>query len=171
MSAMTVTNGQVATAGAGRVRPLAMLLSTRAEPAPAILRLGLAVLLFPHGAQHFLGWFGGYGFAGTHQWMTETLGFNAVLAAIAITTELFAPIALVVGLGGRLAALGIIGLMVGATSTHVANGFFMNWFGSLPAGAEGYEYHLLVIVVATAVLLQGSGAWSLDRRLAESFRP
>ena len=98
--------------------------------------------------------------------MTETLGFHPIAAAIAITTELLAPIALVVGLGGRVAALGVIGLMMGATSTHLENGFFMNWFGALPAGAEGYEYHLLMIVVATGVLLQGSGALSLDRWIA-----
>ena len=142
------------------------VLQTRAEVSPAITRVALGLLLFPHGAQHFLGWFGGYGFAGTHQWITETLGFHPIAAAIAITTELLAPIALVVGLGGRVAALGVIGLMIGATSTHLENGFFMNWFGALPAGAEGYEYHLLMIVVATGVLLQGSGALSLDRWIA-----
>ena len=140
--------------------------ATRADAAPAFQRIALAILLFPHGAQHFLGWLGGYGFSGTHQWMTATLGFDPVLAALAITTELLAPFALLVGVGGRVAALGVIGLMVGAASTHLENGFFMNWFGWLPAGAEGYEYHLLMMVVATAVLLQGSGAWSLDRRLA-----
>ena len=146
-----------------------LVLNTRRDAAPAFLRIAIAVLLFPHGAQHFLGWFDGYGFAGTHEWMTETLGFHPALAALAITGELIAPIALLFGAGSRLAALGVIGLMLGAVSTHAANGFFMNWFGALPAGAEGYEYHLLMIAAATAVLLQGSGAWSIDRRLSRSW--
>lgn len=142
------------------------LLRTTAQPGPALARLTLAFVLFPHGAQHVLGWFGGYGFHGTLQWMTGTLGFPAPLAALALATELVAPFALLAGLGGRVAALGILGLMLGALSTHVANGFFMNWFGSLPAGQEGFEYHILALALAGTVALEGSGAWSLDRLLS-----
>ena len=58
--------------------------------------------------------------------------------------------------------------MLGALSTHVANGFFMNWFGTQPAGSEGYEYHLLVIALAAVVTLAGGGALSVDRRLSRS---
>ena len=139
------------------------LLRTSDDPAPALARLTLGLVLFPHGAQHVLGWFGGYGFQGTLQWMTATLGFPAFLAVLALVTEITAPVALVLGVGGRIAALGVVGLMLGALSTHLPNGFFMNWFGSLPAGSEGYEYHLLAIALAGVVTLRGSGAWSLDR--------
>jgi putative oxidoreductase len=142
---------------------LRRLLVTTNEPAPLFARVVLGIVMFPHGAQHALGWFGGYGFAGTLEWMTGTLGFPAVLAAPAILVELLAPGALVLGLGGRLAGLGIAGLMVGAATTHTTNGFFMNWFGTLPAGAEGYEYHLLAGALAIVIALSGSGAWSLDR--------
>jgi putative oxidoreductase len=142
------------------------LLRTTSAPAPAIARVALALILFPHGAQHVLGWFGGYGFAGTLAWMTGTLGFPAPLAVLALVTEITAPVALLIGAGGRVAALGVVGLMAGAIGTHVGNGFFMNWFGSLPAGQEGFEYHLLVIALAATVVVQGSGAWSLDRALA-----
>lgn len=142
--------------------------AVRTDPdvATALARWVLAIVIFPHGAQHLLGWFGGYGFAGTHAWMTGTLGFPAPLAALAIVTEFVAPLALVAGIGGRVAALGIAGLMVGAASTHLGSGFFMNWFGALPAGAEGYEYHLLALALAAVVVLRGSGAWSLDRHLS-----
>jgi putative oxidoreductase len=141
------------------------LLRTADNPGPALARLTLAFVFFPHGAQHVLGWLGGYGFHGTLQWMTGTLGFPAPLAVLALITELVAPVALLVGLGGRVAALGLVGLMLGALSTHWSNGFFMNWFGSLPAGQEGYEYHILAMALASTVVLQGSGAWSLDRIL------
>lgn len=142
------------------------LFRTADAPAPAVARVALALILCPHGAQHVLGWFGGYGFAGTLGWMTDTLGFPAPLAVLALVTEITAPFALMFGLAGRIAALGVIGLMLGALTTHVGNGFFMNWFGALPAGQEGFEYHLLVIALAGTVVLQGSGVWSLDRVLA-----
>lgn len=142
---------------------LPALFRTADDPAPALARLTLGLVLFPHGAQHVLGWFGGYGFQGTLGWMTGTLGFPAALAVLALVTEITAPFALVLGLGGRIAALGVVGLMLGALSTHVPNGFFMNWFGSLPAGSEGFEYHLIAIALAGVVVLRGSGAWSLDR--------
>jgi putative oxidoreductase len=141
------------------------LISTNRDGGALAGRVILGALLIPHGFQHALGLFGGYGFSGTLGWMTNTLGFPAPLAALAIVTELVAPFALIFGLGGRLAALGIIGLMLGATSTHAPNGFFMNWFGSLPAGAEGFEYHLVVIGLAGVIALNGSGALSLDRFL------
>jgi len=145
---------------------LRTLIATRRESAPLVARLVLGLVMFPHGAQHALGWFGGYGFHGTLGWMTGTLGFPAPLAALAIVVELVAPFALVFGLGGRVAAAGIIGLMLGAASTHLANGFFMNWFGTLKAGTEGYEYHLIAIALAAVVAIDGSGALSVDRVLS-----
>jgi putative oxidoreductase len=151
--------------------PLLRILSTRADHGALVGRVMLGAIMLPHGLQHALGLLGGYGFSGTLDWMTGTLGFPAPLAALAIVTELVAPIALVVGLGGRLASLGIFGIMVGAASTHVADGLFMNWFGSLPAGSEGFEYHLLAIGLSAVVAINGSGALSLDRWLATRLTP
>ena len=142
------------------------LLATRNAPAPAVARVVLGAIMLPHGLQHAVGLFGGYGFRGTLGWMTDTLGFPAPLAALAIATELVAPVALLLGLGGRFAALGIAGIMLGALGTHVPNGFFMNWFGTLKPGAEGYEYHLLALALSGVVALEGSGALSVDRLLA-----
>src|SRR3954467_6799195 len=139
------------------------ILRTSDTPLPTLARLAVGLILFPHGAQHVLGWFGGYGFQGTLGWMTGTLGFPAPLAVLALITEITAPLALVLGLGGRVAALGVIGLMLGAASTHLPNGFFMNWFGTLPAGSEGFEYHLIAIALAGVVVVNGSGALSGDR--------
>jgi putative oxidoreductase len=145
------------------------LIATNGDPVPSLVRVALALAIFPHGAQHALGWFGGYGFTGTFGWMTGTLGFPAPLAALAIVIEIVAPLALLLGVASRLAALGIVGIMLGAISTHAANGFFMNWFGNAPAGQEGFEYHLVVIVLGAVVVIAGGGAFSLDRRLAARF--
>jgi putative oxidoreductase len=141
-------------------------LRTSDDVAALVARLALALIIFPHGAQHALGWFGGYGFAGTYGWMTGTLGIPGPFAALAIGIELVAPFALLLGIGGRVAALGIAGLMVVAAITHAPNGFFMNWFGTLKAGTEGFEYHLLALALSAVVIIKGSGAVSVDRAIA-----
>ncbi|MGC2558553.1 MAG: DoxX family protein, partial [Terriglobales bacterium] len=62
--------------------------------------------------------------------------------------------------------LGIGVEMIGAIFlVHLPNGFFMNWFGNQKG--EGYEYHLLVIAVAAALLLRGAGKFSVDHALSE----
>jgi putative oxidoreductase len=127
------------------------------------LRTVLALVMFPHGAQHLLGWFGGFGYAGTHGWMTGTLGIPAPFATLAIVVEFVAPIALLLGAFGRLAALGLGAILAVAATTHVANGFFMNWIGK--NAGEGFEYHVLAIAIAAAIVVRGSGSYSIDRRL------
>ena len=53
------------------------LIATDTVAGPAVARTVLGLVMFPHGAQHALGWFGGYGFAGTVGWMSGTLGIPA----------------------------------------------------------------------------------------------
>ena len=57
-----------------------------------VLRLTLALILWPHGAQKVLGWFGGAGWDGTYQAFTEKMGIPPFLAKVAMLTEFFAPI-------------------------------------------------------------------------------
>ena len=128
-------------------------------------RVVLAAVMFPHGAQHLVGWFGGYGFGGTYDWMTGALQIPGVFAATAIVGEFFAPLFLLVGLGGRLAALGLGVLLAVAATTHLGSGFFMNW-NDVAGRGEGFEYHLLGIALAASIVVQGSGAFSLDRFVA-----
>ncbi len=49
---------------------LAWLFQTDGTLVPLVVRLALAVVIFPHGAQKLLGWFGGYGFKGTMGYFT-----------------------------------------------------------------------------------------------------
>ncbi len=51
-----------------------LLFKTNDGTAPLILRLFLALVLFAHGAQKLLGWFGGFGFNGTMHYFTDTVG-------------------------------------------------------------------------------------------------
>jgi len=130
-----------------------------------ILRLTLGIVFFPHGAQKMLGWFGGYGFSGTMAGMTK-MGLPAVIVFLVILIEFFGSLALILGFLSRLAAIGIGIVMLGAIFTvHLHNGFFMNWSQQAGKG-EGFEYHLLVLGIVLALLVTGSGHWSIDRSLS-----
>ncbi len=144
-----------------------LLWRTDDATAPAILRLTLAVVMFPHGAQKLLGLFGGYGFTGTMGFFTQKMGIPWLLAFGVIVIEFFAPILLLLGLGTRLAALGIAVVMASAMMmVHAQYGFFMNWFGAQQG--EGIEYFLLAIGLALALMASGGGRCSFDRKLSQS---
>lgn len=131
-----------------------------------ILRLTLGMVIFPHGAQKLLGWFGGFGFSGTMGFFTETLHLPWLVALLVIIGESFGSVALMLGLLTRFTAASYIVIMLGAiTMTHLPYGFFMNWFGKQQG--EGFEYHLLVIGISLALLATGAGKWSADRLIAE----
>ena len=131
-----------------------------------ILRLALGLVMFPHGAQKLLGWFGGFGFDGTMGFFTQKMGLPWLIALLIIIGESFGSVALLAGFLTRFTAASLAVIMLGAIAlVHLPNGFFMNWFGQQQG--EGYEYHLLVIGIAAALLVTGGGKWSVDRTVME----
>jgi putative oxidoreductase len=131
-----------------------------------ILRLTLGLVMFPHGAQKLLGWFGGFGFNGTMGFFTQKMGLPWLIALLIIIGESFGSVALLAGFLTRFTAASLAVIMLGAIAlVHLPNGFFMNWFGQQQG--EGYEYHLLVIGIAAALLVTGGGKWSVDRTVME----
>lgn len=139
------------------------LFSTDPSVIQLVLRWTLAVVMFPHGAQKVFGWFGGHGFKGTMAFFGQK--FPAPLGLLAIAAELLGPVGLALGLLTRVAALGIACVMVVAALTaHAPHGFFMNWTGKQKG--EGFEFHLLALGIAIALILGGGGLWSLDALLA-----
>ncbi len=144
---------------------LESLLKTDGTVSTLLLRLTLGAVFFPHGAQKVLGWFGGHGFAGTMGFFTGTLHIPVFLAFLTIAAEFAGSIALILGLGTRIAALGIGSTMaVAIAMVHAQFGFFMNWAGTQKG--EGYEYHLLAMGIALALILRGGGKWSLDAAIS-----
>jgi len=140
------------------------LLATSNSLPLAILRVTLGIVMFPHGAQKMLGWFGGQGFAATMGGF-EHQGIPAVFACLAILAEFLGGLGLIFGLLSRIAAFGILcNMVVAVLRVHASNGLFMNWTGTHKG--EGFEYHLLAIAMAIVVMAAGAGAWSLDRWLA-----
>lgn len=144
------------------------LFATNDSWAGFILRVTLGVVIFPHGAQKLLGWYGGRGFAGTMEFFTEQLHIPALLAFLVIMTESVGALALIAGLLTRLAAFGVACIMaVAIWMVHWPYGFFMNWSGK--QAGEGFEYHLLAIGISLALLLVGAGKWSVDQVIADKL--
>lgn len=141
------------------------LMRTDGGAAGLILRLTLAIVFFPHGAQKALGWFGGGGFSGTMASFTEQMGLPWLIAFLVIAAEFLGSLGLLFGFLTRICALGVGAVMIGAISmVHAPNGFFMNWMGQ--QAGEGFEYHLLVLGIVLALLITGGGAASVDKAIA-----
>jgi putative oxidoreductase len=141
------------------------LLLTDDSWAGLIVRLTVGLVIFPHGAQKLLGWFGGSGFSGTLGFFTDKLGVPSLIALLVILAESLGALALIAGFLTRASALGLAAVMLGAIfMVHLPNGFFMNWFGS--QSGEGFEYHLLVIGMTLALAVVGGGRFSVDAWLA-----
>lgn len=131
-----------------------------------VLRITLGLVILPHGLQKAFGWFGGGGINGTLGFF-ESIGIPAALGVLVILAESVGAVGLILGVGGRLMAAGIGAVLLGAMVTvHLPNGFFMNWSGA--QAGEGFEYHLIALAIVTALLIKGSGALSVDRKLAEA---
>jgi putative oxidoreductase len=142
------------------------LLATTPDHATLILRLMLGFVFFHHGAQKALGWYGGNGFSGTMGFFTQQMGIPAVFAFLAIAAEFLGALGLLVGFLTRVAAFGIGCVMaVAMLMVHKQHGFFMNWYGN--QAGEGYEYHLLAIAIAAALMIRGGGLLSVDGALAK----
>ena len=130
-----------------------------------ILRVMLALVIFPHGAQKILGWFGGNGFEGTMGFFTQQMGMPWLVAFLVIIGESIGALALAVGLFTRFSAASLGVIMLGAVAmVHWPHGFFMNWFGQ--QAGEGFEFHLLAVGMALALVVNGGGKWSVDRVIA-----
>ena len=136
------------------------VLSTRAGYGLSVVRIFVGIIFAAHGAQKLFGLFGGYGIAGTAQYM-ESIGLapGQLMAILAGGTEFFAGLALIIGLLVRPAALGLTVLsLVAIFSVHIGNGLFM--------ANNGYEFALALLGGSIAVLLEGAGKLSVDRAIA-----
>ena len=136
------------------------VLFTRAGFGLTAIRIVVGIIFAAHGAQKLFGMFGGYGIAGTAQYM-ESLGLapGHLMAILAGGTEFFGGLALIIGLLTRPAALGLTFLsLVAIFSVHIHNGLFM--------ANNGYEFALALLGGSIAVLIEGAGKLSADRAIA-----
>ena len=133
--------------------------------AATITRTALGIVLFAHGAQKLLGWYGGYGFDGTMAYFTQTVGLPWLVGFLVIVIEFFGALSIIAGFATRLWSLAIFFLTIGIVqTTHLQFGFFMNWFGNQKG--EGIEYFLLMLGLAASLVFSGAGKFSIDSLIA-----
>lgn len=136
------------------------IIGTRAGYGLTILRVLVGIIFIAHGSQKLFGLFGGYGLAGTAQYM-ESLGLTPgyLMALLSGSAEFFGGVALLIGLLVRPGALVLAAtLVVAILSVHINNGLFM--------ANNGYEFALALLGGTLAVLIEGAGKISVDRALA-----
>ncbi len=127
-----------------------------------VVRVVIGLALAAHGSQKLLGWFGGYGLAGTGGFF-ETLGFRPgkLFAALVAMGEIGGGLLITLGLLGPLGPAVVVSLMlVAAVTVHMAHGFFAN--------NNGVEVPVLFATAAFGLALTGPGAYSLDTVLGLS---
>ena len=103
---------------------LTWLIDTDGDWVLTIVRVVLGVVLFAHGVQKLLGWFGGPGLSATLKMFRDQLRIPAPLAFLAIAAEFFGGLGLIFGLLTRIAALGIaITMAVAMVVVHLRTAF------------------------------------------------
>jgi putative oxidoreductase len=125
------------------------------------VRLTVALTILCHAYNHA---FGPGGLAGTARWFAG-LGMRrpALQAFLSASVEAAAGVGLAVGLFTSIAAAALVGVMVVAGWTaHRPNGFFVF--------RDGYEYVLVLALVATSIAIAGPGRASVDHALGFDSR-
>ena len=124
----------------------------KANTGLSILRIYLGILFIAHG------WMKVSGFAGTVGFM-EGLGVPATsfFTLLATIAEFGGGILLLVGFFTRYAAFAIaIDMVVAIFLVHWPNGFFI--FNN------GYEFALVILIACVALIINGAGKWSLEKK-------
>lgn len=130
-----------------------------------ISRVALGVVVLPHGMQKALGTFGGNGFMGTLEGLSQYMGIPVVIGVLVILAEFVGSIGLILGIATRFMAFSIFVTFIGAMvmGGHLAHGFFMNWRGQ--QAGEGIEFFILVLGMALGLLIAGGGKYALDNQI------
>lgn len=120
-----------------------------------LIRVMVGIVFMFYGSQKLFGLFGGHGIKGTGGWF-ESIGVKPGVPAAVLSGlgEFISGILFIIGLFLPLAAAIITIIMAGAiVKVHGSKGF--------ATGAGGYEYNLMLIVVAIGMALVGPGAFAL----------
>jgi putative oxidoreductase len=171
-------DAEVVTSLPVRVRSVAAVLvrnettTPRADVLLVVVRIVLAWIFLYYGAGKLFGAFNGPGLHATALFFSKTAhlhpgGFFAVLGGV---IEFGGAIALMLGLGARLAGLALVGDMVMAMIT-------VTWTNGINSESltPGYELNLALAALALVLVVFGAGRFSLDflvaRRIAVTPRP
>ena len=140
-------------------------LATKLEPfALPILRITVGLVFIFHGYGKFMGAFFGEGLGGLAAGMLEPAGFPFPLfwAWMAMVTEFFGGICLVLGLFTRLWAFFGAGMMFMII-------IFIRGFENIHYLSGGFEYDLVLAAAFSLVFVWGAGGYSVDSKLKKTF--
>ncbi|MEK4670260.1 DoxX family protein [Niallia sp. FSL R7-0271] len=121
-----------------------------------IIRIMVGIVFLYYGSQKLFGLFGGHGIKGTGGWF-ESIGVKPGIPAAFLSGlgEFVSGILMILGLFLPVAAVIITIIMAGAiVKVHGSKGF--------AAGGGGFEYNLMLIVVAIGLALIGPGAFAIS---------
>ena len=142
---------------------LATGLNIQTSPAGLLLvRIVFGLVMAAHGAQKYLGWFGGYGLTKTGEFFVN-LGFwpGRAFAALASLSEITSGLLVAIGLLGPVGPALMIAVMIVAMIT-------VHWKNGLFAAKNGIELPLLFATLAAGLALIGFGPYSVDALLGMS---
>ncbi|MCK6543224.1 DoxX family protein [bacterium] len=144
------------------------MIETSDDLALTVLRIVSGSVILMHGLQKLLGWFGGHGVTATMQAFEAWFGMPYVVTLLVILSDSLGAICLIAGAATRFMAASILSVMIGAILlVHGRWGFYMNWYSE--KRGEGFEFHLLVIVIMIVLIMRGGGLWSVDRWLMKKL--
>jgi putative oxidoreductase len=120
-----------------------------------LFRMSLGAFVAAHGVQKLTHFWGGTGLAGSvAEFEADGFRGGVLTALIAGLTQVGGGLFLVLGLLTPAAAAGVIGVMTVAVTVKIPVGFWSQ--------DGGFEYPLLLALIAAAVALTGPGQLSLD---------
>jgi putative oxidoreductase len=120
-----------------------------------ILRLAAGLLIAGHGLQKVTFWFGGHGLSGgTEEFRHDGFRGGRLTALAAGSGQVGSGACLTVGVLTPMAAMVAIGVMTVAIT--------VKWHNGLWVQNDGYEYPLVLVVLAATLALTGPGRWSVD---------
>jgi putative oxidoreductase len=125
-----------------------MIDSKTAPYAALVLRVALGVMFLTHSLYLKLVIFTMAGTVGYY----ESLGLPGLFAYLTVLAEVLGGVAFLLGIQVRLAALGVLPVLLGALWVHSGNG----WVFSAQGG--GWEYPAFLIVGVAVQALLGAGA-------------
>jgi putative oxidoreductase len=119
--------------------------------------------------QKLLGWFndfgGGVGIkASLEQFKKKNVPL--FIGWMVIIGQSLGSISLIAGFAGRLVAGANVIIFAGALISHLSGGWVMNWTGK--KNGEGIEYFVMLLSLLLVIVVEGSGAFSIDYWLSHN---
>lgn len=120
-----------------------------------VLRITIGLLVAGHGMQKVTPWLGGNGLSGgTEEFKNDGFRGGVATALAAGGAQICSGLLLAAGLLTPIAAAGTMGVMTVAVT--------VKWHKGLWVQNDGYEYPLVLVVLAAVLAVTGAGGFSAD---------